>query len=139
MPIAVTAIQPRRFRAGLGFTDTPRLFEDDELKPEQLEAIKADPLLMIDQVEEPDDESEGSADAPAPEPAAAARLQQITTAIVALGGGSLTADGKPRLDKLRSAAGLADITREEADAAHQMVRNDISAAAGEAAALPSTD
>ena len=46
--VRVTALQNRRFRAGLEFGREPRLFRAADLDDERLRALIGDPLLMVE-------------------------------------------------------------------------------------------
>jgi hypothetical protein len=48
MPVIVTALQDRRFRAGREFGRVPVEFADGVLTAPELAALQADPLLIVD-------------------------------------------------------------------------------------------
>jgi len=110
MAYVITATQPVRFRAKRKWTYRPTRVGDDELDDAAIAAIKADPKLMLDRVED------------GAEPGAPSRIERIVEAIGRLAPDQIGADGVANLAPLRKAAGLKDITADERDEAMEMLR-----------------
>lgn len=109
MWISVRASQPVRYRAGLRFTDAPRVIDASALSADALAAIRADPVLAVEAADAPEEGAAAGDDDP--------RAAAIRDAAAGLGEADRNKDGSPKIGALREAAGMPDLTAEEARAA----------------------
>ncbi|MGI6542963.1 MAG: HI1506-related protein [Limnochordia bacterium] len=52
MPIRITSKKDGFWRCGVQHSSTPTIYPDDRFTPEQLEQLKAEPMLIVDVIQE---------------------------------------------------------------------------------------
>ena len=117
--LTITSRRPGFWRAGRQWTAEPVTVATDDFEPEQIQALRDEPMLIVTPGRIPRERAaEAAAGEGAPSPAEAAeRAARLIGAIAACPHDEAhrTRDGRPEVAALREATGYADVSAAERD------------------------